>query len=73
MSDDKKQVLKGLSVGAGVGIVGSLISGASHWLGGPKLGFSQPSLKNIIGVGVSTGVASLVLGVGIDQYEKWEK
>ena len=73
MSSDEKVILKGLGWGAGVGIMGSLVTEATHWLGGPQLGYSKPSFKNIIGVSISSGVSFLLVGYGIDKYEKWGK
>ena len=70
MSNDKKEILKGLGLGASVGIVGSLISGASNWLGGPQLGYQKLGLKSIVGVAVSSGVSFMLVGVGLNMYEK---
>ena len=69
----EKEILKGVAMGAGVGIVGSLVSETSHWLGGPQLGYSKPSLRNLILVSISSGVSFILVGLGTDQYEKWNK
>lgn len=63
ISDDNKQILEGLAVGAGIGITGSLISETSHWLGGPTLGYSKPSFSNFLKVAVSSGLAAVLVGV----------
>ena len=73
MIGDEKEILKGLGLGAGIGIVGSLVSETSHWLGGPQLGYSKPSIRNMILVSISTGVSFILVGIGKDQYEKWDK
>ena len=69
----EKEILKGVAMGAGVGIVGSLVSETSHWLGGPQLGYSKPSLRNIILVSISSGVSFVLVGFGMDKYEKMGK
>ena len=70
MNDDKKTILRGLGIGAAVGIVGSLISGTSSWLGGPQLGYQKPSIKSTAGVAVSSAMSFMLVGVGINMYEK---
>ena len=65
-----KDILRGFGLGAGVGIVGSLLSETSHWLGDPQLGYSKISLKNTIGVAISSGVSFFLVGVGLNLYEK---
>ena len=69
----EKEILKGVAMGAGVGIVGSLVSETSHWLGGPQLGYSKPTLRNLILVSISSGVSFILIGLGTDKYEKWDK
>ena len=63
---DTKEILNGLGTGAAVGIVGSLISGTSSWLGGPQLGYQKLSLKNTVGVAVSGAVSFMLVGVAIN-------
>ena len=66
VSQDTKNILNGLGTGAAVGVVGSLISGTSGWLGGPQLGYQKLGLKNTVGVAVSTGVSFMLVGLAIN-------
>ena len=66
VSKDTKDILNGVGTGAAVGIVGSIISGASNWIGGPQLGYQKLGLKNTVGVAVSTGVSFILVGIMIN-------
>ena len=63
VSEDKKKILNGIGWGASIGIVGSLISGASSGLGGPQLGYQKLSLKSAAGAAVSGAISFILVGL----------
>ena len=63
VSEDNKKILNGLGWGASLGIFGCLISGASHGLGGPQLGYKKLSFRTVFGAAVSGAIAFPLVGL----------
>ena len=70
VSEDNKKTLNGLGWGAGIGIVGCLISGASNGLGGPQLGYQKLSLKTVAGSAVAGAISFILVGLTTNAVKK---
>ena len=58
--------------GAVVGVVGSTISMLSNEVMRTPLGFSPMNFKNIVKVGIVSGLSTIGVMWGYDEYKEWK-
>ena len=70
---EKMSKMKTFGTEVGVGLAGSISSGLFHSMFNTSLGYSPLSLKNFLKVGLTSGLSTMAVIAGYDEFMAWKK